>query len=162
MINKRSCKHWYLSQLLVMKHIYRWCYLYTSHQMSKMIVNRSGLSTLQTIAITIKQLSIRLCQIKLIMNHDGLEQNVQPTDLAEILSYTSQSLVISYSKEWLKWVEVKGLLIWRDIVKSYIIDVQWMMLLALMCGTVLGFYGSRDLKPKQLVIWICKAVFNCS
>ena len=58
------------------------------------------------------------------MNHDGLEQNVQPTDLAEILSYTSQSLVISYNKEWLKWVEVKGLLIWRDIEKA----------MALMCS----------------------------
>ena len=58
------------------------------------------------------------------MNHDGLEQNVQPTDLAKILSYTSQSLVISYDKEWLKWVEVKGLLIWRDIEKA----------IALMCS----------------------------
>ncbi|KAK7836629.1 protein detoxification 7 [Quercus suber] len=36
------------------------------------------------------------------MNHNGLEQNVQPTDLVEILSYTSQSLVINYNKEWLK------------------------------------------------------------
>ena len=58
------------------------------------------------------------------MNHDGLEQNVQTTDLAEILSYTSQSLVISYNKEWLKWVDVKGLLIWRDIEKA----------IALMCS----------------------------
>ena len=86
------------------------------------------------------------------MNHDGLEQNVQPTSLAEILGYTIQSLVICYNKEWLKRVEVKGLLIWRDIEKA----------IALMCGRVFGFYGSRDLKPKQLVIWICKAVFNCS
>ena len=57
------------------------------------------------------------------MNHDGLEQNVQPTDLAKILSY-KQSLVISYNKGWLKWVEVKGLLIWRDIEKA----------IALMCS----------------------------
>ena len=49
------------------------------------------------------------------MNHDGLEQNVQPTNLAKILGY---------NKEWLKWVEVKGLLIWRDIEKA----------IALMCS----------------------------
>ena len=49
------------------------------------------------------------------MNRNGLEQNVQPTDLAETLSYTSQSLVISYNMEW---VEVKGHFIWRDIEKA--------------------------------------------
>ena len=58
------------------------------------------------------------------MNHDGLEQNLQPTNLAEILGYTIQSLVICYNKEWLKWVEMKGLFIWRDIEKA----------IALMCS----------------------------
>ena len=85
------------------------------------------------------------------MNHDGLDKMYNPL-IWQRFSVTSQSLVISYNKEWLKWVEVKGLLIWRDIEKA----------IALMCGTVFGSYGSRDLKPKQLVIWICKAVFNCS
>ena len=59
------------------------------------------------------------------MNHDGLEQNLQPINLAEILGYTIQSsLVICYNKEWLKGVEMKGLLIWRDIEKA----------IALMCS----------------------------
>ena len=35
-------------------------------------------------------------KIKLNMNYDGLEQNIKASDLVEILSYTRQSLVITY------------------------------------------------------------------
>ena len=111
MLIKRSCEHWSLSQWLVMKHIYRCCgLLYLSSQdIDNWIICTlltGCLNWLWTAEVQVHYkikpyyLSRYHCafwfEIKLNMNHDGLEQNIKASDLVEILSYTRQSLVITY------------------------------------------------------------------